>query len=184
MNTNLREYFPIIRTRDEILADITSNSLLSKQFCSMPPQWQEEILDACSGNKGIKLLYDSFFKEIMNPEYAPERLNELLTLILGRKVEVVSVLQNDSSRIADEASLLIMDIVVKLEDRSIANIEVQKIGYKFLGEQAACYICCSIFILYLLTISVFTIKIKVSLTTLMHGFCFCRRTNLRISLNL
>ncbi len=139
MKTNLREYFPMIRTREEILTDIQSNPLLANQFYSMPSEWQDEILDACSGNKGVKLLYDVFFKEVMNPEYVPERLNELLTLILGRKVEVVEVLQNDSSRIADEASLLIMDIVVKLEDGSIANIEVQKIGYKFLGQRAACY---------------------------------------------
>src|SRR5699024_2957576 len=33
----------------------------------------------------------------------------------------------------------IMDIVIELEDHSIANVEVQKLGYKFPGERAACY---------------------------------------------
>ena len=36
-------------------------------------------------------------------------------------------------------SLVITDIVVELEDGSIANVEVQKIGYAFTGERASCY---------------------------------------------
>ena len=32
-----------------------------------------------------------------------------------------------------------MDIVVQLKDGSIANLEIQKIGYKFPGERSACY---------------------------------------------
>lgn len=72
-------------------------------------------------------------------ENVPERLNELLSLILGQQVKILQVLPNDSTRIADESSLVIMDIVVELEDHSIANVEVQKIGYKFSGQRSACY---------------------------------------------
>ena len=32
-----------------------------------------------------------------------------------------------------------MDMVVQLEDGSIVNLEIQKIGYKFPGERCACY---------------------------------------------
>lgn len=32
-----------------------------------------------------------------------------------------------------------MDIVVELEDGSIADVEVQKVGYAFPGERMACY---------------------------------------------
>ena len=56
-----------------------------------------------------------------------------------QKVKILTVLPNDSTRIADESSLLIMDIVVQLEDGSIANVECQKIGYAFPGQRAACY---------------------------------------------
>ena len=56
-----------------------------------------------------------------------------------QKVKIVEVLPGDSSRLADEQSLLLMDILVKLEDGSYCNIEVQKIGYAFPGERAACY---------------------------------------------
>ena len=46
---------------------------------------------------------------------------------------------NESAQIAAESSLLIMDIVVQFENGSIANVEVQKIGYLFPGQRSACY---------------------------------------------
>ncbi len=46
-------------------------------------------------------------------------------------MKVLKVLPNESARIAAESSLLVMDVVVQLEDGSIANVEVQKIGYLF-----------------------------------------------------
>lgn len=84
-------------------------------------------------------MYDFISKEILNPEYTPERVNELLSLLLNQEVRILEVLPNDSTRIADESSLVIMDIVVRLEDGSIANLEIQKIGYRFPGERSACY---------------------------------------------
>lgn len=74
-----------------------------------------------------------------NPEYSPERLNDFLSVMLKQKVKILHVLPNDSVRIVMENSLLITDLVVELEDGSIANIEIQKIGYMFPGERAACY---------------------------------------------
>ena len=75
----------------------------------------------------------------MNPETVPERLEDFLSELLNQKVKIVEVLPGDSSRLADEQSLLLMDILVKLENGSYCNIEVQKIGYAFPGERAACY---------------------------------------------
>ena len=72
-------------------------------------------MDFCTGVKGPRMLYDGFFKEVMNPESAPERLNEFLSLILGTPVKIHAVLPNDSTRLADESSLLITDIVVELK---------------------------------------------------------------------
>ncbi len=54
-------------------------------------------------------------------------------------MKILYVLPSDSPRIADEKSLLTMDIVVQLTDGSIANVEVQKIGYLFPGQRSACY---------------------------------------------
>ena len=54
-------------------------------------------------------------------------------------MKILKVLPNESAQIAAESSLLIMDIVVQFEDGSIANVEVQKIGYLFPGQRSACY---------------------------------------------
>lgn len=139
MTNNLCNYFPMIRTRQEVLKDIRGASSLANVFTNWPEEQQEDFLDFCSGIKGVKILYDSFFKEVMNPETTPERLERLLSLLLGQEVKIHTILPTDSSRIADESSLLIMDILIELEDGSLANIEVQKIGYKFPGQRCACY---------------------------------------------
>jgi uncharacterized coiled-coil protein SlyX len=137
--TKLQSQFPLIRSREEILAEIQGKESLKGTFEKWNEAQKKLFLDVCSGAKGVKMLYDSFFKEIFNPEFVPERLEELLSLILEQKVRILKALPNDTTRIADESSLLIMDIVVQLEDGSIANVECQKLGYAFPGQRAACY---------------------------------------------
>ena len=139
MATKLKEYFPILKERETLLSEIQGKPELKKLFEEWTEEQQKEFLDFCTGVRGIKFLYDGFFKEVMNPEYTPERLEEFLSLILGKAVKILEILPNDSTRIADEMTLLIMDIVVQLEDGTIVNLEVQKIGYKFPGERCACY---------------------------------------------
>ncbi len=137
--TNLKDLFPMIREKSDILAEISDSPELSSTFNNWSQKQQNIFLDICSGARGIKMLYDSFFKEILNPEHNPERLSSLLSALLERKVTVKNVLPNDSERIADESALVITDIVVELEDGTIANVEVQKVGYLFPGERASCY---------------------------------------------
>ncbi len=138
-NAPLKQYFPLIPTRNEVLAKIQEDQNQNTVFQSWTPKAREEFLDFCTGVKGVKILYDGIFKELMNPETVPEYLNELLSLLLGKKVEIIEVLPNDNSRIGDESALLIMEIVVRLEDGSIADIEIQRLGYAFPGERSACY---------------------------------------------
>ena len=137
--SKLKQYFPMIREREDIKQEIRENPKLLEKYREWDEEQQEEFLDYCTGVKGVKILYDAFFKEIMNPENTPERLNELLSLLLGQSVTIKRVLPGDSTRLADEQSLLIMDILVELADTSLANVEVQKIGYSFPGQRSACY---------------------------------------------
>ena len=139
METKLKKYFPLIRKREEVLAEIAGNAKLQARFEGWEAEQQEEFLDMCTGVKGLKFLSDALFKEILNPEYVTERFNDFLSCMLSQEVKVLKVLPGDSVRIADETSLLIMDIVVELEDGSIANVEMQKIGYLFPGQRCACY---------------------------------------------
>ena len=139
MTNKLKEHFPMIRDREELLEIIHQNKELKKTFYSWKEERQKEFLDFCTGVRGVKPLYDSFFKEVMNPEYAPERLEQLLSILLNRKVKIHQILTNDSTRIAEESALLVTDIIVELEDGTIANVEVQKVGYHFPGQRSACY---------------------------------------------
>ena len=89
MATKLKNYFPIIREREEVLAEILKNGTLHRRFGSWPKEKREEFLDLCTGARGLKLLYDGFFKEVMNPEYVPGRLSDFLSCTLGQKVRVI-----------------------------------------------------------------------------------------------
>ena len=139
MTKKLRDYFPMLQTREVILKEINNNEKMWSTFYSWEEERQEEFLDFCTGARGVKVMYDFVSKEILNPESTPERIDELLSLLLKQEVHVMEVLPNDGTRLADESSLVIMDIVVQLSDGSIANLEIQKIGYKFPGERSACY---------------------------------------------
>ncbi len=139
MATKLKNYFPIIREREEVLAEILKNGTLHRRFDSWPKEKREEFLDLCTGARGLKLLYDGFFKEVMNPEYVPGRLSDFLSCTLGQTVRVIRAIPTDSTRLANESVLLAMDIVVELGDGSIANVEMQRIGYLFPGQRSACY---------------------------------------------
>ncbi|MCB7320208.1 PD-(D/E)XK nuclease family transposase [Lacrimispora sp. 210928-DFI.3.58] len=135
----LGKYFPMIRTREDIRERIGENVELKSLFEQWSETDQEMFLDYCSGIRGIKVLYDGIFKEIFNPEATPERLEELLSLLLDRDVHIKAVLPNDSVRLGAESALLYTDIIVELEDESLADIEIRKIGYAFPGERCACY---------------------------------------------
>ena len=63
----------------------------------------------------------------------------MLSCIIGQKVTIINVLSNEGARIASEKSLLMTDILVQLENGSLVNVEIQKIGIAFPGERAACY---------------------------------------------
>lgn len=64
MNTKLKAYFPMIRTREEILRDIQQNINLTERFYSWKEEQREEFLDFCTGVKGVKMLYDAFLRKL------------------------------------------------------------------------------------------------------------------------
>lgn len=55
MAAKLKDYFPIIRERECILAEIRKNNILQSRFDSWDDTMQKEFLDLCSGVKGLKL---------------------------------------------------------------------------------------------------------------------------------
>ena len=60
------------RKREEVLAEIQSSWKLNDLFISWNEEQKEAFLDICTGQRGVKILFDSFFKEVFNPEYNPQ----------------------------------------------------------------------------------------------------------------
>ena len=119
--------------------DVLRTSPAYEEYLSLTEDFRREILDIVRGAKGLKITYDPFFKHVFDPVLHGERLSRLLTVIIGQQVTVKQVLPSQSKRLTAEASLIIMDIVVELESGALANVEIQKVGYRFPGQRSACY---------------------------------------------
>lgn len=83
----------MLRTRTEIMEIIIKDETLKTLFDSWETEFQEEFLNICTGISGVKVLYDFMIKEILNPEAVPERIGELLSLLLNQKVKVLPYCQ-------------------------------------------------------------------------------------------
>lgn len=139
-NKTMRNFFGNLLTEQEARDRIERRRDLKELFESWNARQQQEYLDRCTGKKGFNILYDAYFKEVMNPEYDSTRLESFLEVIIGEPVKILKLLPNDGVRLEDENTLLVTDIVVELSDGSIANVEVQKIGYMFAGSRCSCYL--------------------------------------------
>ena len=127
------------RDREQVEAMLRQNPVVWRKFQQLTEKLQEELMSFAMGNCGLKISYDPFFKMVFNPEIHRERLSRMLSCIMGQRVIVKRALPNESNRITAEDSLLIMDVLTELESGELVNVEIQKIGYAFPGERAACY---------------------------------------------
>ena len=109
-------------------------------FLTFEENHQEDIIAFVQGNKGLPILYDGFFKYVFDPERHPERLEDFLSEVLGQAVKIEEVLAREGNKLAEEGTLVVMDIIVRLSDGTIVDVEMQKIGYAFTGERSSCYI--------------------------------------------
>ena len=134
---NIHQLFPT-RTEKECLAELRKHPRSYFAYQNMSPEWKNRFLGFMEGTKTLPLTYDPFFKKLFNPDIYPERLSSLISSIIGTKVTVQCILSNEDSMLPS-TSLLLLDILVQLEDGSIANVEIQKIPYAFPGERMSCY---------------------------------------------
>ena len=134
---NIHQLFPS-RTKDECLVELKKNPCIYRTYLNWPDKWKSNFLEFMEGKKSLPLTYDPFFKKLFNPDIYPERLSRLISSIIGTKVTVKCILSNEDSMLPS-TSLLLLDIIVQLEDGSIANVEIQKVPYTFPGERMSCY---------------------------------------------
>lgn len=134
---NIYQLFPQ-RTEDECLTELKQYPELYWTYKNWPDDWKKRFMEFMEGKKSLPLTYDPFFKKIFNPDIYPERLSQLISSIIGTNVTIKYILPNENSMLPS-TSLLLLDIIVQLEDGSIANVEIQKNPYTFPGERMSCY---------------------------------------------
>ena len=124
---------------DAAMRQINGDSLClsTYQYLKKNAEWVARYEDFLKGRRSLPLLYDPFFKKIFNPTERRDRLSELVSCLLGQKVNVLEVFPNEDSQFL--GVMIIMDMVVLMADGSIANIEIQKISYDFPAERISCY---------------------------------------------
>ena len=62
MTAKLKEYFPMIREKEEVLAEIRKDSTLHTKFKSWTPEQQEEFLNLCTGVRALNFYMTAFSK--------------------------------------------------------------------------------------------------------------------------
>lgn len=149
MSAFQREYNTYKRTLRNILGDpisraealklIQDSPVANDIFQSFSKEHQDNLLAFIQGNKGLPILYDGFYKYVLDPTRHPKRLESFLSEVLEQPVTIMEVLTKEGSQLAELGSLVVMDVIVKLSDGSIVDVEMQKHGYLFTGERSSCY---------------------------------------------
>ncbi len=127
------------KTKDEVINELKMNADIYRGFQKLSYRLQSEFVEFCMGIRSLNITYDPVFKKVFDPMRVPERLEEFLSLCLGEKLKILRVVPNESERLTEGGSLLVMDILVQLESGALVNIEIQKVGYLFPGARCACY---------------------------------------------
>ncbi len=129
-----------LSTKEEIISMLKKRPKAWSRFSNFKPDQQDEVLQFMMGNRGLKILYNNFFLNIFNPQDNPRRLESLLSALLGTKIKIKATLPREGIQLAEKGSFVIMDILVELEDGTLFNLEIQKVGYAFPGQRTSCYI--------------------------------------------
>ncbi len=128
------------KSREEVIGEITGNREYYKKYLELPDSMKEELEEFLEGKRSLNILYDNFFRKIFNPDEHRERVEKLISALIGQKVKIKAVLSREGSQLADKGSFVIMDIIVELEDGSFVDVEMQKTGYRFPSQRSSCYV--------------------------------------------
>jgi len=126
-------------TEEEVIDELKRSADIYWKYQRLSYGLQREFMEFCMGLRSLNITYDPVFKKILDPERVPKRLEEFLSLCLGEKLKILRVVPNESERLTEGGSLLVMDILVQLESGALVNVEIQKVGYLFPGARCACY---------------------------------------------
>lgn len=131
--------YPGFATRDEAVAYLRGNDELWQKFEQLPEEFQKEMIGYCVGENGLLITRDYIFKKIFNPTAHAKRLESLLSALMGATVKIVRELPLSGLPMAEKGSFVVMDVLTEMEGLGYADLEMQKIGYKFPLQRSDCY---------------------------------------------
>lgn len=82
-------------------------------------QMGQRMLEIEAGDRIPNLLSGTVFKTIFDPDTQGNRLSDLLSCILGKKVKVLHFLNREGLHDSLYSKGIILDLVVQFEDQSI-----------------------------------------------------------------
>ncbi len=126
-------------SREEALTRIQSDPASYEAYQSLNASYQNSLLQFVMGQNGLAITYDKVFRAVMLPGDTTDRLAHFLSIFFDAPVQVQMLLQREGSQIDETSHLVIADIIAKMSDQSLVNVEIQKIGYAFPGERSSCY---------------------------------------------
>ena len=137
----MEDIFGPVKTKEEVMRLIEADPGSKKKYEELgkKEEMQKELDGFLMGERSLNILYDNFFRKIFNPEEHRDRVERLISALIGQKVKIKQVLSREGSQISDKGSLVIMDIIVELEDGSFVDVEMQKTGYRFPAQRSSCY---------------------------------------------
>ena len=137
--TSLEDVLGLKCTREAALERLQSSPDSYDKFLTFDSYYQDKLLQFMMGNCGLEITYNNYFKNVLSPSLHKDRVEKLISCLIGQKVKIKQVLPLEGNRLSDGSSLVIMALLVELSDGSIVNIEMQKIGYLFPSERSSCY---------------------------------------------
>lgn len=136
---NPKYVFPGFQTRNDVISYLHSSPKLWDCFSQLPKDIRELLIGYFLGQNGLPVTFDPVFQMVFDPEVHPERLEALLSALFQQSVKIVCILKREGTMLTERGSFVIMDVLVLLNNGVYANIEMQKIGYKFPIERNDCY---------------------------------------------
>lgn len=123
----------------KLLHRIQGDRELSRLWSCLSANHKQQILEIEAGERIPNLLSDNVFKTIFDPDTQGNRLSDLLSCILGKKVKVLHSLNREGLHDSIYSKGIILDLVVQFADRSIGHVEIQRYGVRMPPQRAVSY---------------------------------------------
>ena len=127
------------KTEAELLREAQLEEQYKELLAKSPKRVVEEIKAIETGERLPELYSDYAFKKQFDADVHRDRLTKLLQMIFGFSLEVVSSLKNEAVLTTIYSKKSILDILAKLSNNAVSNIEMQVVAQEFITKRIDVY---------------------------------------------